>query len=173
MKTRVFPRPLVAAVNGHCVAGGFELMLACDLRVASRAAKFGLPEVHWGIVPSGGGAMKLVEQIGQARAMQLLLTGELVSAEQAMSYGLLNGVVEPGDVLGLALALAQKIRGNSPMAVQHAKRLALSSRLSGWKEREPAERVAARQARQSGDQEIGRNAFLSKSDPVYLDHDTG
>jgi enoyl-CoA hydratase len=166
-KTRVFPRPGIAAINGHCVAGGFELMLSSDLRVASEAALLGLPEVRWGIVPSGGGAMKLREQIGHARAMQLLLTGQLVSAREALALGIVNEVVAAAKVLPRALELAAAIARNSPLAVMHTKRLALQAGSREWQQREHAEREAARLVRASEDNERGRAAFLSKSQPQY------
>lgn len=167
LKTRLFPLPMVAAVNGHCVAGGFELMLAADVRVGSAAAKLGLPEVHWGIVPSGGAAMKLVEQIGHARAMQLLLTAELVTAQQALQFGILNEVVEPEQVLPRALHYARLIAGNSPLAVAHTKQLALAGRPQAWQTREKAERRSADIVRASADAEAGRHAFLCKTKPAY------
>lgn len=167
LKTRVFPRPIVAAVNGHCVAGGFELMLASDIRVASADAKFGLPEVRWGIVPSGGAAMKLVEQIGHARAMRLLLTAELIGADEAHSFGIVNEVVAAGDVLARALHFARLIASNSPLAVFHTKQLALGGRADGWREREPAERRSAALVRRSGDAFVGKRAFFAKVDPDY------
>jgi enoyl-CoA hydratase/carnithine racemase len=167
LKTRPFSLPIVAAVNGHCVAGGFELMLASDVRVASAAAKFGLPEVHWGIVPSGGAAMKLVEQIGHARAMQLMLTGELITAAQAREFGILNDVVEPDQVLPTAMRYARVIAGNSPLAVAHTKQLALAGRGEIWREREAGERLSTAIVRGSADSSIGRHAFLTKQKPVY------
>lgn len=167
LKTRVFPKPLIAAVNGHCVAGGFELMLACDLRVGSHAAKLGLPEVHWGIVPSGGAAMKLVEQIGHARAMQLMLTGQLVSADTALQFGLLNETVAADAVLPTALRYARAIAGNSPLAVAHTKQLALAGREATWRAREATERRSAGVLRASADSAEGRRAFLGKRAPAY------
>jgi enoyl-CoA hydratase/carnithine racemase len=167
LKTRVFPRPIVAAVNGHCVAGGFELMLACDVRVASVDAKFGLPEVHWGIVPSGGAAMKLVEQIGHARAMSLLLTAELVSAQDALQFGIVNEVVQPSDVMPRALHFARMIAANSPLAVSHTKQLALAGRAETWRARQAAEQRSADLVRASSDAEEGRRAFFAKRDPDY------
>ena len=167
LKTRVFPKPLIAAVNGHCVAGGLELMLACDLRIGSHAARLGLPEVHWGIVPSGGAAMKLVEQIGHARAMQLLLTGQLVSAETALLFGLLNETVPADEVVSTALRYARAIAGNSPLAVAHTKQLALSGREAMWRERETMEKWSAGIVRASADSAEGRSAFLGKRDPAY------
>jgi enoyl-CoA hydratase/carnithine racemase len=167
LKTRVFPRPVVAAVNGHCVAGGFELMLAADVRIGSSAARLGLPEVHWGIVPSGGAAMKLVEQIGHARAMRLLLTGELVSAAEALQLGILNEVTDPGEVLPRAMQVARLIAGNSPLAVAHTKQLALAGRADLWRAREAQERLSAGIVRASEDSALGRRAFLAKQTPSY------
>lgn len=167
LKTRLFPLPMVAAVNGHCVAGGFELMLASDVRVGSAAAKLGLPEVHWGIVPSGGAAMKLVEQIGHARAMQLLLTAELVTAQQALQFGILNEVVEPEQVLPRAMHYARVIAGNSPLAVAHTKQLALQGRPEVWRAREKDERRSTDIVRASADSAAGRRAFLGKTKPEY------
>lgn len=167
LKTRVFPLPLVAAVNGHCVAGGLELMLACDVRIVSAAARLGLPEVRWGIVPSGGGALKLLEQIGHAPALRLLLTGDLVGAQEALRIGLVNEVCAPADVLARALEIARTIAANSPLAVSHTKRLALSGRAELWASREPAERLSADLLRNSKDAELGREAFLEKTNPVY------
>ena len=171
LKTQLFSRPVVAAVNGHCVAGGFELMLAADVRIGSAVARFGLPEVHWGIVPSGGAAMKLVEQIGHARAMRLLLTGELISAAQALQDGILNEVVEPAVVLPAAMRYARLIAGNSPLAVAHTKQLAMTGRADIWRAREAAERRVANLVRASADNVAGRRAFLTRQDPVYPDFD--
>lgn len=167
LKTVFFPKPLVAAVNGHCVAGGFELMMASDIRIASADARLGLPEVHWGIVPSGGGAMKLIEQIGHARAMELLLTAELISAEQAREYGIVNRVVPANAVLETALALARRIAGNSPMAVRFTKESALLRRASDWQTLEAAERRRVADMRSSADARVGVEAFLAKQMPVY------
>lgn len=166
-KTRLLRKPLIAAVNGHCVAGGFELMMASDIRIASAAARIGLPEVHWGILPSGGAAMKLIDQIGHARAMQLLLTGELIDADTALAFGIINRVVAPPDVLETALAMARTIAGNSPLAVQLTKESALAHRCRGWQALEAQERVRADTVRASPDFQIGRRAFLSKTVPDY------
>jgi len=167
LKTRFFPIPLVAAVNGHCVAGGLELMISCDIRIGSETALFGLPEVRWGIVPSGGGTMKLVDQIGYARAMQLLMTGELISAASAMEIGLINQVCPVDEVMPKALAIARQIAANSPLAVRHTKRLALEKRFDRWGSQETNERYAARDARNGPDIKKGLDAFLNKSTPLY------
>lgn len=167
LKTRFFPIPIVAAVNGHCVAGGLELMISCDIRIVSDKALLGLPEVRWGIVPSGGAAMKLVDQLGYAQAMHMLLTGELMSAAQALGIGLINQVRPADEVLSTAMAIARQIAANSPRAVRHTKRLALAKRMERWAEQEIDERRAALDARSGPDLQKGLAAFLSKTQPVY------
>lgn len=167
LKTRLMHKPVVAAVNGHCVAGGFELMMASDIRVASDAARLGLPEVHWGILPSGGAAMKLIEQIGHARAMQLLLTADLIPAERAREYGLVNEVVPADQVLETAMAIARRVAGNSPLAVAMTKESALKWRAASWAALEAEERERAVRVRSSADNRIGRKAFLTKTEPLY------
>lgn len=167
LKTRLFDKPLVAAVNGHCVAGGFELMLAANIRIACTEAKLGLPEVRWGIMPSGGGAMKLIDQIGYAPAMEMLLTGELVSAEQALEKKLVNATLPLEEVMPAALKLARSIAANSPLAVYHAKRAAVQPFIQRWAAQEPFERRAADEVRRSTDAVEGRAAFLEKRTPRY------
>lgn len=167
LKTGFLDKPLVAAVNGHCVAGGFELMMASDLRVASDMAILGLPEVRWGILPSGGGAMKLIDQIGHARAMQLMLTAELIGAGKALEFGLVNSVVPADKVLEMAMTLARKIAANSPLAVSMTKQSALAARSRGWQALESDERARVKLVRESADARIGRDAFLHKKKPDY------
>ena len=167
LKTHFFPIPIVAAVNGHCVAGGLELMISCDIRIASEKALFGLPEVRWGIVPSGGGTMKLVDQIGYARAMQLMLTGELILASSAMEIGLINQVCPVEEVLPKAMAVARQIAANSPLAVRLTKQLAVEKRFERWGSQETDERYAASLARNGPDIKKGLTAFLNKSLPSY------
>src|SRR5271154_3848056 len=90
LKTDLMKKPLIAAINGHCLAGGLELALAADIRIASNKAKLGLPEVKWGLIPSAGGTMKLVDQIGHAAAMDLLLTGRFIDGAEAEKMGLVT-----------------------------------------------------------------------------------
>ncbi len=122
LKTDAFPKPIIAAVNGDCVAGGLELMLAADIRLAAPHARFGLPEVRWSIYPFGGSTTKLVAQIGYVHAAELLLGGELISAEEAAAIGLVNRVVPAEELLDAALSKAELIAANSPSAVQAVKR---------------------------------------------------
>jgi enoyl-CoA hydratase/carnithine racemase len=167
LKTQIFAKPLIAAINGHAVAGGLELVLSCDIRVAARNAKLGFPEVQWGIFPSGGGALKLEGQIGYTWARDLLLTGRLITAEEASGIGLVGEIVQPHDVLVTAMQRAESIAGNSPIAVAAVKRfLSRRSALAFANDVFDEEREA-RDVRASSDRVTGVKAFLSRGRPIY------
>lgn len=121
-------KPLIAAVEGYCLAGGFESMLCCDLVVAARNAKFGLPEVKRGLAAAAGGLMRLPRLIPQRIAMEMVLTGDMMDAERLAQYGLLNAVVEPGQALEEAKKLARRIIENAPMSVAASKRVVIEQR---------------------------------------------
>lgn len=123
-------KPLIAAVEGFCLAGGCELALATDLIVASRDSAFGIPEVKRGLVAGGGGLLRLPERIPYAIAMELALTGANLPAERAHELGLVNVLAEPGGALDAAIELAEKITANGPLAVAATKRIITESR--GW-----------------------------------------
>ncbi len=123
-------KPLIAAVEGYALAGGMELALATDLIVASRAAAFGITEVKRGLVAGGGGLLRLPQRIPYSIAMELALTGEHLPAERAEALGLVNALAEPGAALDAAIALAEKITANGPLAVAATKRIIVESR--GW-----------------------------------------
>lgn len=112
----------IAAVNGYALGGGCELAMACDLRVASTRAKFGLPEVGLGIFPAGGGTQRLPRLVGDTRAKELIFTGGTIDAQRAEQFGLVNAVVEPEELMAAAHDLAQRILRNSQSAVALAKR---------------------------------------------------
>jgi len=112
------PVPVIAAVNGLAAGGGCELALACHLRVASKGARFSLPELKLGVVPGYGGTQRLARATGSGRALEVMLTGAEISAEEALRVGLVNRVVEPAELLDEAEALAQKIAGLAPLAVR-------------------------------------------------------
>ena len=118
-------KPIIAAVNGTALGGGTELALASDLVVAQSSAQFGLPEVKRGLIAAAGGVFRIVDQLPRKVAMRLLVTGEPISAEEAAGWGLINEVVPDGTVLQAALALAERITVNAPLAVQASKRVAL------------------------------------------------
>ena len=116
-----FPKPVIAMINGFCLGGGMELALACDLRVASETAKLGQPEINLGIIPGGGGTQRLTRLIGEGKAMELILTGDLIDAADAKALGLVNHVVAPGQLQATALSLANRIADKSPVALRMAK----------------------------------------------------
>jgi enoyl-CoA hydratase len=169
LKTGLMTKPLIAAINGHCLAGGLELALAADIRIASRLAKFGLPEVKWGLIPSAGGTMKLVDQIGYAAAMDLLLTGRIFEAEEAQRIGLINVVCDPMDVWRLAIERAEMIGAASPHAVRAAKQAALSARAVRYAAQESLEQEIVAALWATGHVKIGAAAFAAKRAPVYPD----
>ncbi len=113
-------KPAIAAINGFALGGGCELALACTLRIASRNAKLGQPEVKLGLLPGYGGTQRLPRLCGKGVAHELILTGEMISAEDALRVGLVNRVVEPGELLATAEAIAKKIIANAPLAVKYA-----------------------------------------------------
>jgi enoyl-CoA hydratase len=113
-------KPAIAAINGFALGGGCELALACTLRIASRNAKLGQPEVKLGIIPGYGGSQRLPRLCGKGVAHELILTGEMISADEALRVGLVNRVVESGELLATAEAIAKKIIANAPLAVKYA-----------------------------------------------------
>jgi len=153
-------KPMIAAVNGAAVGGGFELALACDLVVAADTARFGLPEVKRGLFPGGGGTL-LGTRLPLSLALELNLTGELIDAQRAESWGLVNRVVPPEDLLTSALGLAQTIAANGPLATRMIKdlvrRAVLDDPSRGWATPEEITGIFA-----SEDAQEGAMAFLEK-----------
>jgi enoyl-CoA hydratase len=115
------PKPVIAAVNGFCLGGGMELALACDIRLASTNAKFGQPEVNLGIIPGGGGTQRLPRIVGLGRALRLILTGDMITADDALRMGLVEEVIPADKLLDRAVAVAELIASKSPVAVAAAK----------------------------------------------------
>ena len=160
-------KPVIAAVNGFAVAGGMELLLGCDLRVAADSARFGLQEVRWGLFPAGASTVRLPRQIPPAVAMELLLTGDLISADRAYELGFVNRVVPIGQLMDAALELAGKIARNGPVAVQAIRESARAC--VGLPETE-ALRVEASHAAPvfaTSDAVEGPRAFLEKRTPQF------
>lgn len=167
LKDSVFTKPIVAAVNGDCVAGGLELLLSTDIRAAAPDARFGLPEVKWSIYPFGGAAVKLVHQVGHVHAMDLLLSARLVDAAFAARIGLVNTVVPRADLLGWAMATAATIAANSPTAVQAVKQQISAMSADHAKSREALEQTLGDRVRASDHFREGVAAFLAKRPPDY------
>lgn len=114
-----FSKPVVAAVNGFALGGGCELAMACHLRVASEKARFGQPEVNLGIIPGYGGTQRLIQYIGKTKAIELLMTADLIDAQEALRLGLVNYVVPAGEEVSKAKALIEKIAQKGPVAIAH------------------------------------------------------
>ena len=155
-------KPWIAAVNGFALGGGCELALACDFIYASRTAKFGLPEVGLGVIPGLGGTQRLPRRIGLPRARELLYTGAVIGADEALRLGLVNAVVEPADLMPRVRAVADAIAARAPLAVAAAKRAA-----GGGSEVSLAEGLERERALFAGlfatdDQREGMRAFLEK-----------
>jgi len=160
-------KPLVAAVEGFALAGGMELALACDLIVAARGARFGLPEVTRGLVPAAGGLLRLPARVPRGAALELVLTGAPMSSERAYELGLVTRLAEPGAALEEALALAAAIAANAPLATVAAK--SILDQAQGWPADEawPRQRAIADPVIGSEDAREGALAFAQKRPPRW------
>src|SRR5215208_5803141 len=116
-----FPKPVSAMINGYCLGGGCELALACDIRIASENASFGQPEINLGIIPGGGGTQRLTRLVGEGKAMEMILTGEIINAQEAFRLGLANHVVPADQLQTKTMEVANRIAEKSPVALRLAK----------------------------------------------------
>ena len=160
-------KPLIAAIEGFAVAGGFEVALSCDLIVASKGARLGIPEVKRSLVAAAGALFRLPRRIPYHLAMELALTGDPIDAERGHQLGLVNRLAEPGEALDAALELAGDIVGNGPLALIAAKEIVQGSR--DWTEEESWEKQGpiAGPVMGSEDAREGAIAFAEKRDPVW------
>ena len=166
--TRTPPRkPLIAAVEGGALAGGFELVLACDLVVAARGARFGVPEVKRSLVAAGGAALLLPQRVPRAVAVELLLTGEPMDAERAAAVGLVNRVVDDGTALDAAVELAGVIAANGPLAVAATKEIVQSVPAWGPQEMWARQDQVIAPVFASDDAREGSVAFAERRPPVW------
>jgi enoyl-CoA hydratase len=165
--TRDFPKPLIAAVNGPALAGGFEIVLSCDLVVAADTARFGIPEVKRGLMAAAGGLIRLPKRVPLAIALELAMTGDPIDAQRALQLGLVNRVVGADQVVDEAIALAERIGENSPIAVRNSRRLvreaAELSEEEGWKRTLELMMPVF----ETGDAIEGATAFAEKRPPVW------
>jgi enoyl-CoA hydratase len=164
---RRLKKPLIAAVSGFVLGGGNELVMHCDLVVASETARFGQPEILLGIMPGAGGTQRLTRQIGKVNAMEMVLTGQPVSAKQALAWGLVNRVVPVEVYLDEALRLASEIALRAPLAVRLAKESVLKAQDSNLSEGLEFERKNFYMLFASADQKEGMDAFVNKRPPQF------
>ena len=162
-----FPKPVIAMINGYCLGGGCELAMACDIRIASETASFGQPEINLGIIPGGGGTQRLTRLVGEGKAMEMILTGEIIDARTAFSIGLVNHVVPADQLQPKTMEIASRMADKSPVALRMAKeavKLASRSNLDEGLRRE-VDLFAL--CFSTEDKNEGVAAFLEKRKPVF------
>lgn len=167
LKEHRLAKPLVAAVEGYCYAGGFEILMSCDLRVAADTASIALSEVQRGLFPMGGTTVRLPRQVSHAHAMEILLLGEPMAPQRAYEIGLINKVVPEGEALAAARDYAERLAANGPLAVQGIKRAAIECQSMPEAEAFAKEMEAGMVVMASKDAREGPRAFLEKRTPNF------
>lgn len=160
-------KPVVAAIQGHCIAGGLELAMACDIRVCTPDSKFGLAEVRWGVLPGGGGTQRLPRLVPMGCALEMILTGESIDAQRAERIGLVNRVVSADALLDTAFTIAKRVAANSPLAVKAAKRAVQHGLDGSLEEGLVLEGALQKQLLQTPDAEEGLRAFAERRPPAF------
>jgi enoyl-CoA hydratase/carnithine racemase len=160
-------KPIIAAINGYCLAGGLEIALCCDIRVAADHAQFGVPEVTRAIIPAAGGTQRLMRMLPRGIALEMLITGARFDAQWALRYGLVNHVVPASEVMAKARALAQAVCDNGPLAVRAAKESALRGVELPLEDGLRQELEFSRRVLSSEDAREGPLAFAQKRKPEY------
>lgn len=165
--SRSLAKPLIAAVNGACLGGGCEMLQQTDIRTAEEHAVFGLPEAKWGLIAGAGSTVRLKRQIPYTKAMEMILTGDPLTAAEAYHFGLVGHVVPTGRSLDKALEIAARVAANGPLAVRNAKASVINS---GWIDEEDARRIEQRlvvEVIRSADAKEGLAAFSAKREPRF------
>ncbi len=162
-----FPKPVIAMINGFCLGGGCELAMSCDLRIASDRARFGQPEINLGLIPGGGGTQRMPRLVGLGHAMRLILTGDMIGAEEAGRIGLVEMVVPHEELRAKTLELAAKLAGKSPLTLRIAKEALRASEELPLAEGIRYERDLFCLAFSSADKAEGVAAFLAKRKPEW------
>jgi enoyl-CoA hydratase len=161
-----FHVPVVAAINGFALGGGLELAMACHLRIASDTARFGQPEVNLGLIPGYGGTQRLIQMIGKTKAIELLMTADMISAAQAVQLGLINAIATQDDLLTAAFQLLEKISTKAPLAIQEIIST-VNAYFDNTRDGFQAEIDAFGRCTQTEDFEEGAQAFIDKRKPVF------
>ncbi|MGE0102523.1 MAG: enoyl-CoA hydratase/isomerase family protein [Blastocatellales bacterium] len=162
-----FPKPLIAMINGFCLGGGCELALACDIRLAGEKARFGQPEINLGIIPGGGGTQRLTRLIGEGRAMQMILSGEMIDAQTALRFGLVNEVHPVDQLEARTMELAARIAEKSPIALAMAKTAVKNAVRMTLREGLDSEIDLFALCFSTEDKEEGVRAFIEKRKPEF------
>jgi enoyl-CoA hydratase len=162
-----FPKPVIAMINGFCLGGGCELALSCDIRIAGENARFGQPEINLGIIPGGGGTQRLTRLVGEGKAMELILTGDMIDAHHAYNLGLVNIVVPAADLEAKTMELANRIAEKSPVALRMAKEAVKTAARANLDEGLRREVDLFALCFSSADKDEGVRAFLEKRKPEF------
>jgi len=162
-----FPKPLIAMINGFCLGGGCELALACDIRIAGEKARFGQPEINLGIIPGGGGTQRLTRLIGEGKAMQMILSGEMIDAQEAWRLGLVNEVHPIDQLEARTMELAARIAEKSPIALAMAKTAVKNAARMNLREGLDSEIDLFALCFSTDDKEEGVRAFIEKRKPDF------
>jgi len=162
-----FSRPVIAAINGFCLGGGCELALACHIRIAAESAQIGLPEVKLGLIPGYGGTQRLPRLVGKGRAMEMILSGESIGAQEAQRIGLVNGVVPLKDLISRCRELATRILANGPLAVRYCIEAINSGLDMSLQEATRLEASLFSLCCATQDMKEGTRAFLEKKKPQF------
>ncbi|MDR7328384.1 enoyl-CoA hydratase/isomerase family protein [Corynebacterium guangdongense] len=162
-----YPKPTIAAINGIALGGGLELAMACDIRVAAETAKMGLPETTLGVLPGAGGTQRLPRLVGKGRATEMILTSRVITAAEALDYGLVTSVVAPGELLADARATAELIQTKGPLAIQLAKFAIANGSEVDERTGVLIERLAQTLLYTTDDKAEGAAAFLEKRPPSF------
>jgi enoyl-CoA hydratase/carnithine racemase len=164
---RVMNKPIIAAVNGHCLAGGLEMALACDIRIASHNARFGLAEVKWAIIPGAGGTQRLPRAVPLGMALEMILTGDPIDADEALRVGLINRIVPQAELVAAALELASRIASRGPVAVRAARRAVYEGLGRDFEAGMAIEEFLFNESIRTEDASEGPRAFAEKRTPIF------
>jgi enoyl-CoA hydratase/carnithine racemase len=162
-----YPKPTIAAVNGYALGGGCELAMSCDIRVAADTARFGLPETNLSVLPGAGGTQRLARLVGTGRAIELILTGRMIDADEAHHIGLVTAVAPQEDLLETARQVAGQILAKGPLAIRLAKLVVRSGMDADQRTGQVVERLAQALLYTSADKHEGATAFLEKRRPMF------